>query len=113
MSVPDAPPDVVRAANDVLRRTFTGGKVVYSEWVQEVDDEWRAEITRYVMEYSFFREDNPDDVHQVHCFGVFTVRGWLLCWKIDAYSPSGMPLGELADPASSHRVLTIKGLRES
>lgn len=54
---PDAPPSVVRQANDTLRTTFTGGKVVYSEWVQEMDDDMRAEITKAVMEYSYFRDN--------------------------------------------------------
>ncbi len=110
---PDAAPVVVRAANDQLRTTFEGGKVIYSEWLQELDDDWRAEITKAVMEYSYFRYENPDDKHQVHCFGTFVVRNWLLCWKIDAFAPDGTPLGELADPAASNRILTIKSVHEA
>ena len=110
---PDAPPAVVRAANHQLRTTFVGGTVIYSEWLQELDEEWLAEITKAVMEYTYFRQENPDDQHQVHCFGTFVVRNWLLVWKIDAFGLDETPLGELADPAASNRVLTIKSIHEA
>lgn len=107
---PVAPVEAVRAANDRLRSSFTDGKVVYSEWVQSFDDRFRAEITKAVMEAVPVPSEN--DPEAVHCFGTFTVRDWWLLWKIDTFALDGTLLGDLADPATSNRVLTIKAVFE-
>ncbi len=96
----------VRALNDALRRTFTGGRVVMTAGVAGLPDRVRAAALAAVHGFDAF--DAGNDPYREHDFGSLAVDGERFCWKIDSYdldlrhhSP------DAADPAIPIMVLTI------
>ena len=85
----------------VLGRTF-----VFTKGVAAQGDDFLCRALKSVQEYSLFTEDN--DPHGEHDFGSFELDGVKLFWKIDYYDREierGSP--DPADPAVTHRILTI------
>ena len=92
--------------NDMLRRTFSGGKVVMTPGVAALSEEDLANTLQHVREFNEFTEDN--DPHGEHDFGNFTLAGETYFFKVDYYSPD-MEGGseDPSDPQKTTRVLTI------
>ena len=101
-----AGPVRVRALNDALRRTSSGGRVMVTAGVAALPDETRTAV--FVAVRGFDRFDATNDPHGEHDFGALTIGGMRVFWKIDAYDralASASP--DPADPAVTVRVLTI------
>lgn len=96
----------VRELNDFLRATFTGGKVVVTAAVAELDEATRAKVLTTARTFKGFTWHN--DPHGEHDCFFFQVEGQRFFAKIDYYDKS-MEYGSEnpADPAVTTRVLTI------
>jgi Protein of unknown function (DUF3768) len=96
----------IRALNDSLRTTMTGGRVMMTSGVNALPSDVRAMVIRRVATYSAFTPDN--DPHGEHDLGNFDVAGQKFFWKVDYYD-TAMEFGsdDPADPAVTTRVLTI------
>lgn len=96
----------VRALNDQLRRTFTGGRIVISAGVAALPEDVKAEVFARVQDFDRFDDDN--DPHEEHDFGGFELGGQQFFWKIEYYDER-MKWGsdDPADPKKTTRVLTI------
>jgi Protein of unknown function (DUF3768) len=96
----------IRALNDSLRTTMTGGRVVMTAGVNALPSDVRAMVIRRVATYSAFTPDN--DPHGEHDLGNFELAGRRFFWKID-YFDTALKFGseDPADPAKTTRVLTM------
>jgi hypothetical protein len=92
--------------NDAFRRSFSGGRVMLTAGVNELDGKLKAKLLSRVQSFSTFNENN--DPHDEHDFGSVEIEGQTYFWKIDYYN---LTLdGGSEDPASATittRVLTI------
>ena len=98
--------DRIRALNDRLRKTLSGGRVMLTQGFQALPEDARNNALRLIAEFNAFTTDN--DPHGEHDFGAIKVRGENLFWKIDYYDAS-LEFGS-EDPSNSditRRVLTI------
>ncbi len=96
----------IRELNDLLRATFTGGRVVITAAVVELDDATRSQVLNTARAFkNFTRHNDPHGEHD--CF-FFQVEGERYFAKIDYYDKS-MEYGSEnpADPEITTRVLTI------
>lgn len=96
----------IRALNDMLRTTFTGGRVMTSAGVATLGDSDRAAVLEKIRAFSAF--DSGNDPHGEHDFASVEHDGVRYFAKIDYYTPdlsagSEDPL----DPAQTARVMTI------
>lgn len=99
-------PARVRALNDALRRSFTGGRVMLTAGVAALSEDTRTAILAAVQGFEAFDTDN--DPHAEHDFGAVTVGGVRVFWKIDCYDRALTAASpDPADPAVTTRVLTI------
>jgi hypothetical protein len=98
--------EIIRKLNDVLRITFTGGKVMMTATVAELPPQTKANVLSAVRQFSNFTPDN--DPRGEHDFVSVEVEGQRYYGKIDYYAPD-MEAGseDPADPAKTVRVLTI------
>jgi hypothetical protein len=96
----------IRRLNDVLRATFTGGKVVMTDGVAAVSESDLAQLLAKVRSFDEFTNDN--DPHGEHDFGSIVLAGQTYFFKVDYYAPD-MDGGseDPADPTKTTRVLTI------
>jgi hypothetical protein len=96
----------IRELNDVLRATFTGGKVVMTDGVAALPENDLAQLLAKVRSFDEFTNDN--DPHDEHDFGSIVLAGQTYFFKVDYYAPD-MDGGseDPADPAKTTRVLTI------
>jgi hypothetical protein len=96
----------IRRLNDVLRTTFTGGKVVMTDGVAALRENDLAQLLANVRSFDEFTNDN--DPHGEHDFGSILLAGQTYFFKVDYYAPD-MERGseDPADPAKTTRVLTI------
>jgi hypothetical protein len=92
--------------NDLLRQTFSGGKVVTTRGVASLPPDEYAQVLERVQHFTDFTADN--DPHGEHDFGSFVHAGETYCFKIDYYSLD-MDGGsdDPSDPQTTTRVLTI------
>ena len=97
---------VIANLNDAFRQTFTGGQVMMTAGVNEIDDKSKTKLLHMVRNFATFVKDN--DPHGEHDFGKVHIEGQSYFWKIDYYN---LTLdGGSADPANAAvttRVLTI------
>ena len=101
-----APAERIRALNDELRKTGTGGKTYISRGILSKDADFIAKVTAAVRSFDAFSDDN--DPWQEHDCAIFDVDGESVMFKIDYYDldlQDGSP--DPADPAVTRRVLTI------
>lgn len=94
--------------NDAFRTSggMTGGHVMLTSTIAELESNDRLEITFNVVNFKDFSEEN--DPNGEHDFGAFDFKGQKVFWKIDYYDLSLTKGSE--DPADSDittRVLTI------
>jgi hypothetical protein len=92
--------------NDQFRRTFSGGQVMTTASISELDVISQAKIFKLVREFDNFTESN--DPYGEHDFGTITLNNQKIFWKIDCYDKT-MEFGSEnpADPSVTTRVLTI------
>ena len=96
----------IRELNDLLRATFTGGKVVITAAVAELDEATRAKVLNAARTFNdFTRHNDPYGEHD--CF-FYQVDGRRFFAKVDYYDRA-MEFGsdDPADPEVTTRVLTI------
>ena len=96
----------IRELNDLLRATFTGGRVVITAAIAALDEPTRAKILNTARTFNnFTRHNDPFGEHD--CF-FFQVEGERYFAKVDYFDLS-MEYGsdDPADPNVTMRVLTI------
>lgn len=93
--------------NDILRMTFTGGRVMITSGINALPLPVRESIIAKVRTFAAFTPDN--DPCGEHDFGSFRQDGaGTIFWKIDYYDPTLTGGSEdPADPKKTCRVLTI------
>ena len=101
----------IRALNDLLRRTFTGGRVMLTVGVTELADDAKAKVLEAVRTFEDFDGDN--DPHKEHDLGMVEVDGERYFFKIDYYDLDLRYLSnDPADPEQTCRVMTIMRVEE-
>lgn len=96
----------VRELNDLFRTCFIGGRVLITEGVSALGQDFTSECVEAVQRFADFTADN--DPYGEHDFGCVTVQGRKVFWKIDYYDLDCNYGSECpADPAQTTRVLTI------
>jgi len=89
--------------NDHLRRTFSGGKVMMTAAVNDLDPDTLAEVMSTVDKF-----DGDNDPHHEHDMAFFEVKGERYFFKVDYYDKSLEYRSEdPSDPTLTARVLTI------
>jgi len=92
--------------NDSFRTTFIGGTVCITSAVHLVGDDFVKAVLLAARQFTAFADGN--DPYHEHDFGVLSVEGHEVFWKIDYYDPTMTKGSE--DPASlanTRRVLTV------
>ena len=101
---PDA--ERVRALNDILRRTLSGGTLVFTPGLVALGRASQEVVLAAVAAFDRFDADN--DPYREHDFGALEAAGERLFFKIDYYDRT--LTGASPDPADSavtRRVLTV------
>ena len=98
--------DRVRALNDILRRTLSGGTLVLTAGVVALGRECQRSILDAVAAHDRF--DADDDPHSEHDFGAVEAAGERVFFKIDYYDRAGRWASpDPADSSVTNRVLTV------
>jgi Protein of unknown function (DUF3768) len=97
----------VRALNDQFRRNGIGiGSFMHTDGVHEKGQAFVQGVFGAVRDFDAFSKDN--DPYGEHDFGAFDYQGERLFFKIDYYDLALQAHSpDPADPAVTHRVLTI------
>jgi hypothetical protein len=96
----------IRILNDYLRTTFTGGRIVVTASIAELDQQRKARVLLAVRKFNKFDADN--DPHHEHDVAFFEVDGERYFFKVDYYDLSTrFHSPDPADPECTCRVLTI------
>ena len=98
--------EVIASLNDHLRKTGQGGSIMITSNLRRVTGFDAAVLASALANSDRF--DRNNDPHGEHDFGDLTLWGYDLLWKIDYYDRD-LEYGSdnPADPAVTHRVLTI------
>ena len=96
----------IRALNDRLRKSLTGGRVLMTRAVSVLPDDVRARAIELTRTFDGFTSDN--DPYGEHDFGSFEIDDRQFFFKLDCYD-KGMQYGseDPSDPEKTTRVLTI------
>jgi hypothetical protein len=98
--------DRIRTLNDAFRTSLTGGTVMVTQAVAALGTEAKREILTALRRYHEFDADN--DPYGEHDFGMIAVQGHEILFKIDYYDQDLVRHSpDAADPAVTHRVLTV------
>ena len=113
MNTPSAAPEAhdertarIRALNDQLRTTFSGGQILLTPGIRELGEEGVMAVLHAVKDFDDFSFAN--DPYGERDFGSFDYQGQTIFWKIDCYDKDlayGSP--DPTDPAVTSRVLTV------
>ena len=96
----------IRELNDTFRMTFTGGRVMMTREVNELEAETKAKLVAAVR--SFDRFDKGNDPHGEHDFGSVEIDGEKFFFKIDYYDLAmNQHSVDATNPEATMRVLTI------
>lgn len=96
----------VRALNDILRRTLSGGTLVLTAGIIALGRERQQAILDAVAAFDCFEPDN--DPYGEHDFGAVEAVGERVFWKIDYFERAGRSASpDPADSSVTRRVLTI------
>jgi hypothetical protein len=107
----DAKTARIRALNDQLRTSLTGGIAVFTPGVAALGPAAVERIVKTIMVYDDFC--NANDPHQEHDFGTFDVEDHRILFKID-YFDKAMTFHspDPADPSVTERVITVMPAEE-
>ena len=98
--------DRIRTLNDAFRTSLSGGKVMLTRAVAALGADIQREIFAALRRYDDFDADN--DSYGEHDFGMMTIRGDEILFKIDYYDQDlALHSTDPSDPAVTHRVLTV------
>ena len=105
----------IRALNDKLRTTLTGGKVMITAGIQAMSLEAQARVLAAVRAFDAFTDENdPWGEHDMGAFDVeidgpgFATTTHRIFFKHDYYEPTlTYHSDDPADPSKTVRVLTI------
>lgn len=98
--------DRVRALNDILRRSLSGGTLVLTAGIVALGRKRQQLILDAIAAFDRFDADN--DPHGEHDFGALEAAGERVFWKIDCYDRTGRYASpDQADASVTRRVLTI------
>jgi len=96
----------IRALNDELRHTFTGGMAVMTPGIAALGQEAVERIVKTIAVFDDFCHAN--DPHEEHDFGSFEADGHKIFFKIDYFDQSlTYHSPDPSDPALTRRVITI------
>ena len=96
----------IRELNDAFRTTFTGGRVMMTHTVNEMEPEARAKLIAAVQ--GFDRFDKGNDPHGEHDFGSIEIDGEKFFFKIEYFDLAMSQHSiDAANPEATIRVLTI------
>lgn len=96
----------IATLNDNFRKTFTGGQVLLTAGIANMNSEDKAHIVSLVQNFNNFNEDN--DPYGEHDFLSIDYKGNKIFAKIDYYDLNNEFMSE--NPANStitNRVMTI------
>ena len=93
----------MRARNDALRQTFTGGRIVLSPGVLSLPPQINAEVLERVRSFSAFDAENDP----YHDFGRFDLAGVTYFFEMDCYAHGMHASKGAAGAGMASRVLTI------
>lgn len=96
----------IKTLNDNFRKTFAGGRVVWTAGIDSMDFIDVVKIMEKVRHFNNFTPDN--DPYNEHNFGSFDYNSQKIFWKIDYYDTNYQYLSENpANPDVTNRVLTV------
>lgn len=96
----------IRALNDQLRQSLTGGRIMITSGVNALGSSVIAQLLTLLRRNDQFDEGN--DPHGEHDFGAFDYSGQKFFWKIDYYDLTmEFHSEDAADPEKTTRVLTL------
>jgi hypothetical protein len=96
----------IRALNDDLRRSHSGGLVVLTAGIQALGADLVRKIDDAVAAFTEF--DNDNDPYGEHDFGSVTVCDQVVFFKIDYFDLDLLNLSpDPADPDVTRRVMTL------
>lgn len=96
----------IAALNDELRRTGKRGRIVATAGLTARGDHFMARVVAALRSFSEFTEDN--DPYGEHDFGVLTVEGQRVFFKVDYYDlDQRYGSDDPANPDVTTRVLTL------
>jgi Protein of unknown function (DUF3768) len=102
----DAKTARIRALNDQLRKSLSGGIAVITPGVAALGPDAVERIVRTIMVYDDFCHAN--DPHEEHDFGAFKADGHRILFKIEYFDRTlTVHSPDPADPAVTERVITI------
>jgi hypothetical protein len=98
--------DRIRALNDQLRMTLTGGKAFMTPGIAALGPEAVERLVKAIAAFDDFCSAN--DPHGEHDFGLFEFEGSSIIFKIE-YFDANLEFGspDPADPAVTKRVITL------
>lgn len=101
-----SPRERIRALNDRLRQTRTGGMIVITPGIRGMGPEAVFDLLRAIAEFDDFSPNN--DPYGEHDMGALMFRGRRVFWKIDAYDLAmEYASPDPSDPSVTCRVLTV------
>ena len=96
----------IRALNDALRTSLTGGSVMLTRGVAALSAEAQREILEAVRRYDAF--DAANDPYGEHDFGAVEIKGTRFFFKIDYYDRDyALASPDASDENLTRRVMTI------
>jgi hypothetical protein len=96
----------IQVLNDHLRKFFTGGKIMLTSGVAELDDAKKADVLNAMRLFSKFNAAN--DPHSEHDCAIFEVDGERYMIKIDYYDRDiRYGAADPSDAKTTTRVLTL------
>jgi hypothetical protein len=98
--------DRIRALNDALRTSLSGGSVMLTRAVAALGAEAQREILEALKRYDEFDADN--DPYGEHDFGAVEIKGTRIFFKIDYYDlDCAFASPDASDENLTRRVMTI------
>lgn len=92
--------------NDAFRTTFLGGTICVTAGLHELGPDFVRNALKAIRDFDTFDGDN--DPHGEHDFGMLTLEGRRLYWKIDYFDPTMIfHASDPADVETTRRVLTV------
>ncbi len=102
---------LIARLNDAFRTSFQGGTVMLTQGVAALSNADRYLLFALVQQFADFTPDN--DPYGEHDFGSVELGGNRFFWKIDCYDlEMTYASPDPADPAVTHRVLTVMRAEE-